>query len=468
AERARRRTRCGNRPRRSASHRQDRLGLQGSDRRNTPSNDKLPVSDSPVKGSDRSARSFFRRVLVLTQYYAPESGAAAIRLRAMVGELRRLGFEVRVLTGMPNYPTGCVYPGFQGKLRMSDCVDGVRVTRVYLYPAAGRHPVKRLVNYLSFTVSSAVALAFEPRADLVFVEAQPLTLALPALANRILRGTPYIHNAPDLQVEYANEERWIGVRCLLQMANALEGALMRRAFSVTTVTRAFIDHFHREYGVPRDRFSFLPNGADTRCLRPLDYDTELAARLGVRNRKVFTYAGTHAAYQGLDVVLDAAKLLQHRSDLVFLMVGDGPVRPQLIARAKREGLENVVFHPTIPLEAMPGLMSITRAALVVLRRLRVSRKMRLAKAIPPLACGVPLIYAGWGETAEIVEKERVGLLGEPEHPTGLAGGIERLADNAELRETMGLRGRALAEREFSWSVLVEDWLRQIECIAAKR
>src|SRR5262245_36351529 len=106
----------------------------------------------------------------------------------MVRELRRLGTDVQVLTGMPNYPTGRIYPGYEGMLTMNDEIDGVPVRRVWLYAASGGNTVARLLNYLSFTISSAMALAFQPRADLVFVEAQPITLALPALLNRMVRG----------------------------------------------------------------------------------------------------------------------------------------------------------------------------------------------------------------------------------------------------------------------------------------
>src|SRR5712691_5310712 len=145
----------------------------------------------------------FRRILVLTQYYAPEAGAPPVRLSAMVRELRRHDFEVRVLTGMPNYPTGVVHTAYRGKVHLHEEVDGVPVRRVWLYPAAGKGAVQRLANYLSFTVTSALALLSEPPADVVFVEAQPITLAVPAWLNAVLRGTPYIYNTPALQVEYA-------------------------------------------------------------------------------------------------------------------------------------------------------------------------------------------------------------------------------------------------------------------------
>ena len=369
-----------------------------------------------------------------------------------------------MLTGMPNYPTGRIQNGYERRLTMRETIDGVPIRRAWLYPATGKQAMRRLLNYLSFTATGAVMLATESRADLVFVEAQPITLAVPALINRLLRGTPNVHNTPDLQVEYADEDQWVGVRMLVRAARGLEGLLMRRALAVTTVTHAFIDHFHTERALPRQQLTFLPNGADTERLRPLPRDAALALRLGVGDRKVFTYAGTHAPYQGLDVILDAARLLRHRSDIVLLMVGDGPLRRQLIERAAAENIDNVLFRSS-PFEEMPKLMSLTCASLVVLRRMEIATKMRLSKAIPPLACGVPIIYAGWGETADIVERESVGLTVEPENAPALASAIERLADAPDLRDACGRRGRVLAEREFSWSYIVADWMRQIGRVA---
>jgi colanic acid biosynthesis glycosyl transferase WcaI len=405
----------------------------------------------------------FRRILLLTQYYSPESGAPPVRLGAMARELSKLGFQVRVLTGMPNYPTGVIHESYRGKFHLRETLDNIPVRRVWLYPAAGRNALKRLANYLSFNATSALALLSEPPADILFVEAQPVTLAVAAWINTLVRGTPYVYNTPDLQVEYANEDRWFGGRLLAGAARSLEGFLMKRALTVTTVTHAFMEHFHEERGIPRRRLSFLPNGADTERLRPLARDTKLAEKMGVGDRKVFTFAGTHAPYQGLHVLLEAAKLLRHRSDIVFLMVGNGPLRQPLIEQAERENIDNVLFRSS-PFEEMRQLMSITHASLVLLRALAISKKMRLSKAIPPLACGVPLIYAGWGETAEIVEREGVGLAVEPEQPVALALAVERLADEPGLRDTMGAKGRALAEKEFSWSFLVKDWVRQIERI----
>src|SRR5437899_1464776 len=114
------------------------------------------------------ARPPFRDLIIVTQYYAPEPGAPQIRLRALAKELGRLGVRVRVITGMPNYPVGRIMDGYRWKLTMRDEVDCTPVRRVWLYPAAGRRTIGRLLNYLSFTLMASFAMALSRRTDLLF------------------------------------------------------------------------------------------------------------------------------------------------------------------------------------------------------------------------------------------------------------------------------------------------------------
>ena len=402
----------------------------------------------------------FRDWLIVTQYYHPEPGAPQIRLRALVNELTRLGRRVTVLTGMPNYPEGVIYEGYRGKLSLTDEVDGIQIKRIWLYPAGGKNPFKRMLNYLSFTFHTLFYLGLARRKQIVFIEAQPITLALYGLLSRWLFKVPYIYNTPDLQVEIAGERAWIG-GWFVRLATSLETYLMRQAYSVATVTHAFIEHFISARGVPRERMSFLPNGVDLEQLHPLPYNEEYAKKMGVVGKKVLTYAGTHADYQGLDVILDTAKRLKHRSDIVFLMVGKGPERQRLIDRAKSEGIANVLFKDS-PFEEASFLMSISYGFVVVLRDIPAAQKMRLSKTFPPLACGVPVIYAGVGESAEIIRNNGCGIVALPENPASLADAVLSLVDAPERRDSFSKAGLKLVEREFSWKTIVSNWLHQLE------
>lgn len=413
-----------------------------------------------LMNSKRNEPSGFRDWLIVTQYYHPEAGAPQIRLRALVKELTRLGRRVTVLTGMPNYPEGVIHEGYRGKLSLTDRVDGIEMKRIWLYPASGKDPFKRLVNYLSFTLHALLYLRLARGKQIVFIEAQPITLALYGLLGQLIFKVPYIYNTPDLQVEIAGERAWVG-GWLVRMAILLETFLMRRAYSVATVTHAFIEHFVSARGIPRERMSFLPNGVDLEHLRPLPYDKQYAERMDVIGKKVLTYAGTHADYQGLDVILDAAKLLKDRSDIVFLMVGKGPERQRLIDRAHAEGISNVLFKDS-PFEDGSLLMSISYGFIVVLRNIPAAQKMRLSKTFPPLACGVPVIYAGVGESAEIIRNNGCGIVALPENPASLADAVVSLVDAPERRDAFSKAGLKLVEREFSWKTIVSNWLRQLQ------
>ena len=413
-----------------------------------------------LMNSNMNEPSEFRDWLIVTQYYHPEAGAPQIRLRALVKELTRLGHQVTVLTGMPNYPEGVIQEGYRGKLSLTDKVDGIEVKRIWLYPASGKAPFKRLMNYLSFTLHAILYLRLARGKQLVFIEAQPITLALYGLFAKWIFKVPYIYNTPDLQVEIAGERAWVG-GWLVRVATLLETALMRRAYSVATVTHAFIEHFVSVRGIPSERMSFLPNGVDLEHLRPMPYNTDYAEKMSVTGKKVLTYAGTHADYQGLDVILDAAKLLKDRSDIVFLMVGKGPERQRLIDRAKSEDITNVLFKDS-PFEEGSFLMSISYGFIVVLRDIPAARKMRLSKTFPPLACGVPVIYGGVGESADIIRNNGCGIVALPENPASLAGAVVSLVDAPETRDVFSKAGLKLVEREFSWKTIVSNWLRQLQ------
>jgi colanic acid biosynthesis glycosyl transferase WcaI len=404
----------------------------------------------------------FHRWLILTQYYSPEPGAPQIRLSALARELIRHGCEVEVLTALPNYPDGRIWPQYRGRFSMRESIDGIPVHRYWLYAATGRRPLSRLLCYLSFSGLAAARLPLWPSPDVVFVEAQPITLALAALLKRVVAGVPYIYNTPDLQVEIAGERGWMPIRAAVAAAAGLERFLMKRAFCVSTVSHAFIDHFAAA-GIDRSRITFLPNGADTDRLRPLPPDEAYAEQLGVRGRTVFTYAGTHAPYQGLEVILEAAERLRDRTDIAFLMVGKGPIREQLRRQAAQRGLSSVLFRES-PFSETPRLMSITRAALATLSEMSAAPKMRLSKVIPPLACGVPVIYVGAGESAEILETQACGMTVRDRSPEAFAQTVRRLADSPAEAQAMGARGRALAELEFSWRIIVARWLDQLSLV----
>jgi glycosyltransferase involved in cell wall biosynthesis len=342
---------------------------------------------------------------------------------------------------------------------MRETIDGVPVTRTWLYGATGRSASVRLANYFSFTATALAAALLRRKPDRIFVESQPLSLGIIALAMRWLRQVPYIYNVPDLQVDVARELGFLENSTALSVMTKVENLFLKQAASVATVTERFVEHFE-DRGIARSKISFLPNGADTDFLRPLPPDQELLARWSLQGKKTFAYIGTHAYYHGLSTLIETAALLRERKDIAFLLIGDGPEREALKAQARALELDNVVFGSS-PYEEMARCYSIAYASVAVLRDMEVARKMRLAKVFPALSCGVPVVFSGLGETPELLEAHGAGIAVQPEQPAALARAIEELADDPGRRDTMGRAGRELAEARFSWRVIVDRWLNEI-------
>ncbi len=399
------------------------------------------------------------RWLVLTQYYAPEVGAPQIRLRSVVRELQRHGVRIEVLTAMPNYPSGRVFPKYKGRWTVREEIDGVPIRRTWIYAATGKSAPVRLANYFSFTLTALVAALTGPRPDLLFVESQPLSLGVVAVLLKWIKGVPYVYNVPDLQIDVARQMGFLRNSFLLRLAWNLENYVIRHAANVSTVTERFIEHFQGR-GLPREQISFLPNGADVSFLKPLAPSDELLERWGLRGKKIFLYVGTHAFYHGLDTLLDAATLLREREDLAFLFVGEGPERPRLVKLASDRELANVVFGES-PYEEMGRLYSIAYASVATLRNIDVAHGMRLSKVFPSLSCEVPVIYSGTGEAAELLARERCGVVVPPEQPPLLAKAITDLATDPTLRDELGRNGRRLVLAKYSWSTIVDTWMEEI-------
>ncbi len=400
-----------------------------------------------------------KRWLLLTQYYAPEIGAPQIRLGCLVRELRRHGIEVDVLTAMPNYPTGEIFEDYRGKVHLSEKIDGVSVTRVWIYAASGRSALVRLMNYLSFTLTAAPMALLGPRYEAVFIEGQPLSLGIIGLLTRWLRGMPYIFNVPDLQVDVARQLGFIRRQSFLSMALWLEHFIMQRSWKVSTVTRRFVEVLH-ERGVPRRKLTYLPNGADVRFLAPREPSANLVERWQIQDKKVFLYVGTHAFYHGLDTIVHAARALAREDDIIFLMIGNGPERTRIVAEARELQLSNLIFGQS-PYSEMPDLYSIAWASVATLRDMPAAHDMRLSKIFPSLSCEVPVIYSGRGEAAEFVQRHGCGLAVAPENPEELAQAVRRLASDPAGRRQMGEAGRAVVTASYSWESIVENWLNQI-------
>lgn len=357
---------------------------------------------------------------------------------------------------MPNYPKAEIFPAYRGMRVAREEIDGVPVTRTWIYPATGRNVVKRLLCYFSFAISSLPACMREPKPDFIFVESPPLFLGCTAFLCSRLRGVQYILNVSDLWPESARQMGLVRNQALLWFGERLEHFLYRKAYRITAQTDGIRKHIAAIAGAAK--MMTLYNGVDTSAYVPGIVDS--VPWIGP-NEAAFLFAGTFGYQHCWEVILDAADALRSRPDIVFLLVGDGPEKARLVEQARLRSLDNIRFVEWRPANEMPALFAACRATVVPLRKGELFKGTRPSKIFPALASESPVILSGEGESAQLLLDNRCGIVVPPENSPAFAEAVLRLADHPEEARELGRRGRALVEREYGWNTLVAAWLREL-------
>jgi colanic acid biosynthesis glycosyl transferase WcaI len=406
------------------------------------------------------------RVVLLTHYFPPEVGAPQARLFELARRAAAAGHGVTVVTGLPNYPTGVIPPKYRGRSRREETMEGVRVIRTWVYATPNRGFVRRILNHLSFAMSSLTALRRVGPADVIFIESPPLFTGLAALVYSRVKRAPYIFNVSDIWPQSAVELGALRNPVAVRLAEMLERHLYRRAARVSVVTPGMLERLAAR-GVPRGKLVLLTNGADTDVFHPAPPNTGLARTLGLDERKIFLYAGTHGMAQGLDTVLEAARQTTD-PEVVYVLVGEGAEKEGLVKRAQAEGMTNVRFLPNQPRTLMPDLLNLAYASIIPLKRLDLFKSALPSKMFESMATARPIVASLWGEAAELIESAGCGLVVPPEDAVALRDAVEKLAADPHLARELGEKGRQYVSAHFDRRVIATRFIELLSETAAER
>lgn len=382
------------------------------------------------------------RVLFVSQYFPPETGAAPARALHFARALRRAGHEVRVLTGLPNHPAGEVQPAYRGVTRRTEQLDGITVERVWLHATPRRTALTRLWNHLSFAGSALPIALSGPRPDVVVASTPPLFLGLTALLAAQRFGAPFVNDCRDDWPHAAIALGEMQPGWIARVLDHIAKTFQRRAARILVVTPGMRSQLAAR-GFEERRLVFLPNGADTDLFRPV----ARPVRTPGESFSVI-YAGTHGLVHGMDALIDAAELLRHEP-VRLLFVGDGVAKPALERKAREQGLTNCEFRPSVPPLELVALLQTADACLATTRASAFAGETIPVKLFDYLAVGCPVVAAVRGDAARVVEASGGGLVVDPEDGSAIAAAIRRLRDEAGLCERLAASGPAFVEREHS-------------------
>ena len=382
-------------------------------------------------------------ILILTDNFPPEVNAPASRTFEHARAWVRAGHRVTVITGAPNFPQGRVYPGYKNRWFYAVRMDGIRVIRVKTFIHANEGFLLRSLDYLSFMVAAIIGSFAVTRFDVVLATSPQFFTAVAGWVVGMLRGRPFVFEVRDLWPASIVAVGALGGSPLLVWLERLELLLYRRARAVVTVTRSFrADLVRRD--IPATKVTVVTNGADLTAWSPRPRDQALAHQHGLANALVIGYLGTHGLAHALHRVLDAAESLRERTDIRFLLLGDGAVRAELKTHAQARGLSNIVFVDPQPKAVMAAWWSLCDVALIHLKNDPVFATVIPSKLFEAMAMGVPVLYVGPdGEAPGLVRTIGCGITVPPEDTAALVAAIHALSDNPDHRArhaAAGLRG----------------------------
>ena len=381
------------------------------------------------------------RILLLTQYFPPETGAAQERLSDLAGRLCSFGHAVTVLTSLPNYPTGRIFDEYRGRIFVEEKRDGLRILRTWAYASPSRTFVRQLLNYLSFALLAMWFGIWRARSqDLVAVESPPLFLGITGVILSRFRRVPMIFNVSDLWPESAVAMGILRNSSIICIAKALENYLYRSSYAITGQSEGIVRDI-------RSRISKIPVELVTNGVTPERFAgsgcrrEQMRLQLGFGEHCVVGYTGLHGLAQGLDRVLGAAQLVAHSNpEILFAFIGDGPDKPRLEALAEQRKVSNIRFFPAQPAETMPAILSSLDVAIVPLKNLTIFRGVLPSKLFECMAAKLPIVLAIEGEARELLERAKGGICVEPENPMAIADALKKLSGDPQLRRGLGENG----------------------------
>jgi len=404
------------------------------------------------------------RILLVGLNYAPEKVGIAVYTMGMAEALVARGHEVRVIGGQPYYPAWKIMDGHNAWTWSTRKENGVRVCRVPHYIPAHPTGLKRVLHHATFALCAlapALWQALTYRPELVMTVAPSLIGAPVARLGAWVAGAQSWLHVQDFEVEASFATGLInGEGRVARFARWFEATVIKSFDRVSAISPEMCTKLERK-GVPREKVTEFRNWADTDAVQPMTKPSSYRTSWDISTPHVALYSGNIANKQGIDVMIEAARLLRAREDLTFVICGEGPNRDKL--RQMAAGLSNVQFHGLQPTEKLNDLMSL--ATVHLLPQLAGAADLVLpSKLTNMLASGRPVVAIAAKGTGLAREVDGCGAVVEPGDAEAFAGAIANLLDDQNAWAAAAAASRKRAEERWSKDVVLGRFGAMLETV----
>lgn len=402
-----------------------------------------------------------KHILLISQYFYPEP----FRVNDMAAEWVKRGYKVTVLTGIPNYPMGKFYDGYDYRHKRRECWNGVDIIRIPLIPRGNSrnkllNAAGMAANYLSFIVSGRGWVKKNNiKADLVFtVEVSPMTQALIGTWYKKRYHVPAYLYVQDLWPENVVTVTGIQSKAVIGPINRMVDKIYRETDEIFTTSPSFVKAIvNRKTKVDRKKVHYWPQYAEE-FYRPMPRQNID----GIPDDDSFkiAFTGNIGTAQGLGILPETARLLK-TENVKFIIVGDGRFLPELERQIeKRRVREKFILLPRVPASRIPEILSACNAGFISFAQTPLWEMTIPAKLQSYMACGKAIIASASGETKRIIQEAECGVCCEIGNAQALADGIRELI-RADCQD-MGRKARKYFRENFDKKKLMDQMDRFIK------
>jgi glycosyltransferase involved in cell wall biosynthesis len=400
-------------------------------------------------------------ILIITQYFWPEN----FRINDLAVSLKEKGHRITVLTGIPNYPQGRFFDGYNLLNSRFDEYCGIRVIRAPLIPRGKSKGWQLAINFISFALSASLIAPFirHQKYDAIFVfEVSPITVGIPAIVLKKIKNIPIFFWVLDLWPESISSAGKLNSPMLLKCIGLLVRFIYRYCDRILISSQGFRPNVEA-MGGRSDKIDYFPNWCET-AFESIKDNCEPSQNIVLPVGFRIMFAGNVGEAQSFMTILKAAEILKDYPDIHWLVLGDGRMFEYIKEEIKKRGLSNTVhLLGRHPLESMPHFFAQADVMLVSLKRDPIFSLTIPGKIQSYMICGKPIIASLDGEGARLIQASGAGLTSPAEDAECLAKSALSIYNLPKSkREEIGRLGKKYCELKFRRETLIDSLEKLME------
>ncbi|HEY9690913.1 MAG TPA: glycosyltransferase family 4 protein [Oculatellaceae cyanobacterium] len=406
------------------------------------------------------------RILIYSYNYEPEPIGIAPLMTELAEGLVKRGHQLRVVTGMPNYPERRIYDQYRGKLYVTEEKNGVWIQRSYVWIRPKPGFLDRVLLDGSFVLTSSLPAFTHWKPDVILLTVPPLPVCVPAALLGLIRRCPVVLNLQDILPEAAVHTGLLRNKALIGVFANLEKFAYRTATKISVIADGFVDNLLKK-GVPANKIELIPNWVDVNFIQPLPKQNNIfRVTYQLQGKFVVLYSGNIGLTQGLETAIAAAKRLQNIPEIKFVIVGEQNALNRLQKRCQDWGVTNVLLLPFQPRQKLPEMLAAADVGLVMQKSNVISFNMP-SKIQVILASGRPIIASVplTGTAATVVQDSGGGIVVPPEDSKALASSVLDLYKSPQKAELLGKQARQYALDNYAFEQALNRYEQLFSAVA---